>query len=190
MRFGVREILFLVILFGIPLAAYQYVFKPRNAEIRQARTEIEGKLSRLEQLSLTTARINDLDIAIERGREAIDVVEAKLPSAQNVDEVLRQAWKIARRYDLSIQNVEPEKRVPASKYMELPIKVELFGNFDGFYEFLRDLEQLPRLTRIKDLHMKRSDDGNGLMEADFKLSIFYEPDRENSGSKSLARANQ
>jgi len=186
MRLGLRELLFLAVLFGIPLAAYQYVFQPRNEEINQAREEIARKRERLDQLTEATSRIDDLGAAIEEQQEAITIVEAKLPSEQNVDEVLRQAWKIARRHDLTIRTVEPKNRVPALQYMELPIEVKLAGNFDGFYEFLRDLEQLPRLTRIKEMRLKRLDDENGAMEASFVLSIYFEPIDDDS---TLAEAN-
>ena len=186
MRFGIRELLFLIVLFALPVAAYIWVFKPRNQEIEQARVEIQQKQERLDQLNATTARISDLGRAIESGREAIQVVEAKLPPEQNVDEVLKQAWKIARRHNLKIRMVEPDEKVSAMRYMELPISVELEGNFDGFYQFLLDLEQLPRLTRIKQLKMKRHQDLNGAMTAEFSLSIYFEPERGGGGADTFA----
>ena len=41
MRFGFRELIFLVVLLAVPVASWWYVFKPRNTEIAQARMEIE-----------------------------------------------------------------------------------------------------------------------------------------------------
>jgi len=187
MRIGMRELIFIIVLFAIPLGAYQYVFRPRNAEMAQARMEISEKGQRLAELNATTARIKDLGQAITKGEEAINVVEAKLPSEQNVDEVLRQVWKLARRHNLIIKTVEPKKRVPASQYMELPISVELEGNFDGFYEFLRDLEQMPRLTRMKELNMKKRDDEDGSMDASFLLSVYFQPQHK-SNEPSMAGA--
>ncbi|MCH8244120.1 MAG: hypothetical protein IH897_16140, partial [Planctomycetes bacterium] len=43
MRFGIRELIFLVVLLAVPVASWWYVFKPRNAEIQQAHREIEVK---------------------------------------------------------------------------------------------------------------------------------------------------
>jgi len=188
MRIGFRELLFLAVLIAIPVGAFQYVFRPRNAEMSQARSEIEEKQSRLRELDETSAKIQDLGEAIETGREAISIVEAKLPSVQNVDEVLRQVWKIARRHQLVIRKVEPKKRVSAQQYMELPISVELEGNFDGFYEFLSDLEQLPRLTRMKELSIKRLEQNDGSVEAKFMLSIYFQPESANHG-ETLAGAD-
>ena len=36
MRFGIRELIFLVVLLAVPVASWWYVFNPRNAEIQQA----------------------------------------------------------------------------------------------------------------------------------------------------------
>jgi ribosomal protein S27AE len=40
-------------------------------------------------------------------------------------------------------------------YIEQPMKMELYGNFDSYYSFLIDLEQLPRITRIRELELKK-----------------------------------
>ena len=175
MRFGVREVLFMVVLLAVPVAAFWFVFKPRNEDIAMARAEIVAKQQTLNTLSEASMKIEDLGEAIRNGQEAIAVIEAKLPAEQSVDEVLRQASEIAMRHNLHIRTVTPDKKVPASQYMELPIKWELSGNFDGFYEFLLDLEQLPRLTQIRNLNIKRVDQDQGEMTATFTLGIYFQP---------------
>ncbi len=175
MRFGVREVLFILVLLAVPVAAFWFVFKPRNEDIAAAQAEIAAKRQTLERLNEASMKIKNLGEAIERGQEAIEVIEAKLPAEQSVDEVLRQASEIANRHNLRIKSVTPEKKVPASQYMELPIKWELSGNFDGFYEFLLNLEQLPRLTQIRNLNIKRTEQDEGEMTATFTLSIYFQP---------------
>ncbi len=182
LRFGIREIMLLFILLAVPVAAWKFVFQPRNEEIVQARAEISEKQLRLTMLDKATEKIHDLGAAIESGREAIEMIEAKLPAEQNIDQILRQVWKIADRHLLKIRFVEPKKKVPASQYMELPITVDLTGNFDGFYQFLIDLEEMPRLTRLKDLEMERVDSYKGTMDAVFVLSIYFEPYSEQTAS--------
>lgn len=187
MRLGIRELIFLLVLVAVPVAAYLFVFQPRNQEIAQARQEIARKRAKLEELRQATRRIDDLGLAIDDGKAAIERVEAKLPTEQNIDEVLRQVWEIAREQTLNIKSIKPETRVSTSHYHELPIRVQLTGNFDGFYQFLLSVEQLPRLTRIKDLEMERNDGETGDMAADFVLSVYFEP--SGSSSEALAGVN-
>ena len=182
MRFGTREIIFLIVLLAVPAASGFFVFKPRNDDIRQARTEIEEKQAKLDQLSEISARIDDINLAIDRGREAIEELEAKLPSRQHVEEILEQVWQIARRNQLTVKSVKGQKTVDAANYLELPLRVSMEGSFDGFYQFLLELEELERITRIHQLKMERlqaqggdEDVSPGSMKTEFTLSIYFEP---------------
>ena len=50
--------------------------------------------------------------------------------------------------------------------------MELVGNFYSFYSFLIELEQLPRIIKIRELDLKSEADEDGSVMADFVVSIF------------------
>jgi Tfp pilus assembly protein PilO len=64
--------------------------------------------------------------------------------------------------------------------MEQPLDIEITGDFDGFYKFLLDIEQLPRITRLTDLEVVRSDKVDGEMKTKLVLSVYYEGDGSES----------
>jgi type IV pilus assembly protein PilO len=183
MRFGFREAIFLLVLLAVPVVAYFYLFRPENAEIATALEEIEVKQVRLDTLEKITSRIDDLGLAIEEGRESIARLDAKLPDEQDVEGILEQVWQIARSNHLTVKKVKSEKPVPASLYRELPLAMVLEGQFDGFYQFLLELESLPRITRIHEMKLERANtraasSGElppGAMRAEFTLSIYFKP---------------
>ncbi len=183
MQFGSREVIFLIVLLVVPVASYFYVFKPRNHEIRQAQIEVENKQAKLDNLREVTEKIDDIGLAIDQGRAAIQLVEAKLPSARDVEVILEDVWELAASSRLSVKSIKSEKPVPAAGYMEQPLKIAMEGRFDGFYTFLLALESLPRITRIHELKLERktsgrsgdNEDPSGVMKADFVLSIYFEP---------------
>jgi type IV pilus assembly protein PilO len=184
MRLGFREFIFFLVLLAVPVASFFYVFKPRNDEIQQARAERQLKQSRLDALAEVLSKIQDMQLAIEQGRESIELIEAKLPSEQDVESMLEQVWQIAKRNKLAVKSVKSDKAVPAARYMELPLKVAMNGQFDGFYQFLLELENLPRITRIHQLKLERASVKTtsakeelppGSMVAEFTLSIYFEP---------------
>lgn len=185
MRFGLREAIFLLVLLAVPVASWFYVFKPRNTEISQANSEIQMKQAKLEQLRQVTSRIDDLDAAIEEGREKVEQIEAKLPSEQDVEGILQQVWEIAKRNRLVVKSVKSEKPVPAATYMEQPLRVMMEGEFDGFYQYLLELENLPRITRVHQMILERAGGKGpkseqlppGSMKAEYTLSIYFQPSR-------------
>jgi len=189
MKIGLRELFFFAVLLAVPLAAWFFLFKPRNDDITKAKTEIEIKQTNLKKLAEVTSKISDIGLAIEQGRESISLIEAKLPSEQSVDLILEQVWSLAKKNRLVVKSVKSEKAVPAALYMELPLKMQMEGQFDGFYQFMLELENLPRITRIYQLKLERAGSGlatlkkdagvdelpPGSMKTEFILSIYFEP---------------
>ena len=190
MRFGFRELIFLVVLLAVPVASWWYVFRPRNDEIAQAHMEIKIKQIKLDKLREVAKRIDDIGLAIEQGREAVDLIEAKLPNRDQVEDILANVWELAKRNHLSLKSVKSEKPVTATLYMEQPLRVSLTGRFDGFYQFLLEMENLPRITRVPRMKLERimetgrlndADLDTGVMQADFTLSIYFEQPADSEG---------
>ena len=179
---GLREFAFFGVLLAIPIASYFFVFAPRNDEIRDARAEISAKEKRLSELNILSDRIGDLGRDIAQREEDLERLNQKLPDREGVDRILEQVTQLAQKSQLNVRSVKGEKAVPAGLAMELPLKTVIEGNFEGFYQFLLDVESLPRITRvhamkITKLGMGPRDDpkdavGNA-MRAEFTLSIYF-----------------
>ena len=178
MRFGIRQLIFFLLLLGMPVAAYFFVFAPRNVQIAEARAEIQRKQTKLDQLEKATRNIEDLGLEIDKLSEAIDMFEQKLPAEREVEVVLQQIWQMAARHGLTPKSIRTDKPVTLSQYSELPIKIVIIGDFDGFYSFLLDLEKLRRITRTSKMTLTKNKKEEGKMKADFMLSIFYESDEK------------
>jgi len=182
MRFGFRELVLLAVLLALPLSSYWFVFRPQNSEIAQARREIEHKRAMLDKLREVTSRTEDLERANQEVREGIARIEDRLPSDKEVDSIVRQVSALAVEVGLAPPTLKSEKPVPAASYMEQPLLMATSGDFHAFYEFLIRLEQLPRITRMPDVVIKRRDDEDGHMEAEFTLSIYFQQTEESETS--------
>lgn len=175
MRVGIRETLFFLLLLAMPVAAYFFVFEPRNQQIAEARKEIRQKQQKLEQLEAATKNIADLGVEIDRLAQAIDLFEEKLPAEREVEVILKQVWQLAARQRLIPKSIRTDKPITNAQYHEQPILMTIVGDFDGFYQFLLDLEKLQRITRVPQMKLKKDKKSNeGEMVADIVLSIFFE----------------
>ncbi len=177
MNTALRQLLFFVVLLALPIASYFLVFKPQNVEIEKAKKEIDHKQSMLDKLRLATAQSDDLARANDQVKQAIDAIRARLPGTKEMDNVLRQVSGLAAKSSLRVpQFKKSDKVAPAGLAMEQPIDIEITGDFDGFYQFLLELEQLPRIMRIPDFSIVRSDKVDGEMKTKLVLAIYYEGD--------------
>jgi type IV pilus assembly protein PilO len=181
-KFGLRELIFLIVLVAVPAASLFYVFRPHNERIEQQMGEIQRKQSELVQLQGVLDQVDELDRAIEEGRDLIAMIEDKLPTEQNVDEILDQIWQVTVGNGLTVKSVKTDKVEDEGLYRELPLAMVVEGDFDGFYRFLLELENLPRITRIHEMTLERlsqrsgKDQGPaGQMKAEFTLSIYFQP---------------
>ena len=174
MKMPWKEMLFVILLIGMPLGAYFWVFRPANEKLEAQRADIATKTRKLEDLRRALNRIDDLNKEVAQLREAVRFFEDKLPQEHEIHKVLAQISTIAKSQHLETRLFETEDPKPFARYSELPIKVEMYGDFDDYYQFLLDLEQMPRITRIKEMQLK-SKPADGVVAAEFVLSVFFEP---------------
>lgn len=184
MKFTMRELVFVIVLMGIPVGTWWFVFRPLNACDVEVRRQIDVKRSKLEILNRTAGTIEDRQREIGALEEAIAKLEAKLPSKKEIDKVLREIWDLAEKNSLTTKSIRPLR--PNSEnsitggvgpHTEQPISVQLEGDFQGFYGFLQALETRPRIMRIKKLSIEKISDEDfpaGYIQANFVMSIFFE----------------
>lgn len=177
MRFGFRELAFVLLLLGLPVAAYFFVFQPRNTQIAEAREEIRQKQVKLTQLEAATESMPDIPLEIQKLTEAIAMFEQKLPAHHEIHGILDDVDKLAKSSQLQTESFRTEKTSAGAHYSEQPIRMKIRGDFDGLYEFLQQVEQLPRITSTTHLgvtRLKRQELPEGTVEADMVLTIYYE----------------
>ncbi|MBX3322505.1 MAG: type 4a pilus biogenesis protein PilO [Phycisphaeraceae bacterium] len=183
MKLGTREIITFLIVLMIPVVSYLLVFRPQNRDIEASLTEISHKRDILRRLQDETSRNADLLEANRRIAERIKKDEARLPSSQGVDEIVRQVSGLAIESGLAPPTLKSLKPLEASVYWELPLEMTTSGTFRGFYEFLRRLERLPRITRVVQMEIKRG--RTELKEPEitvkFTMSIYFQQGEGNDG---------
>ena len=185
MKFGIREIVFVLVMLGLLGSTNYFVFSKANQKKTAMLAEIRAKQQALGNLQQATAGIDDLNRKIDELQKAITFFESKLPQEKEVDKILKEVWQMAEANQLTTKTIKTMKSERGPSYSEQPIAMSLSGDFNGFYAFLLQLEKLQRITRITDMNLTKISDRDGEMQAGMTLSIFFEPD---NGS-SVAHAN-
>lgn len=180
MRFGIREFVLILILLAVPVSSYWWVFRPVNKELQAAELETRHKQEMLEKLRSETARSADLKRANSEIKKSIDSIESRLPSGKEMDNIIRQVSDLALAVGLPAPTIKSSVPLTAAMYKEQPIKMSIRGDFRAFYEFLLRVEQLPRITRIPEMKVTRDEDSDGVMKADFTLSIYFQDQGANN----------
>jgi type IV pilus assembly protein PilO len=178
MKFGIRELVLVSAMIALLVCSYFFVFAKTNMKRQALRQDIAAKRKALTDLTQATAGIDDLGHKIGELQQAIDFFEKKLPAEREVEDILKEISPMAEANNLIIKTVKPLKTERGPNYSEEPIQITLSGDFDGYYAFLLQLEKMPRLTRVPQMHLEKINEHDGEMTAQMTLSIFFEPDAE------------
>jgi type IV pilus assembly protein PilO len=174
MNGGLRKAVFFVLLLGVAVAGYQYMIKPANKHLFEAKERVHAKLDKLDEFEKATAAAEGLTKQLEQLQEAITFFESKLPPTSEIHKVLKQVTVIAQKQGLKPKTIRTLKKKDNSGYIEQPLKMGLVGNFNSFYSFLLELEKLPRIMKIRELTLEKELKNEGQIKADFIVSIFFQ----------------
>ena len=175
MRFGLREILYLLVLAAVTGGAWHFGIAPVRANTAEFRARADAREATLARLEQAKARYPDFDAEIQRLEAAMSTFAQKLPERKETAAIIRGITEIATANQLVVSTVKPAAQQASAGYVELPIKLEIRGDFDGFYNLIREIEELPRITRMPAMSLERADRGDdGAVSAKLTLSIFFE----------------
>lgn len=169
-----RKVVFFVLLLGVAVVGYQYMIKPANQHLAEVKNRVDEKFAQLAKFQQTSAAAEDLTKQLGQLQEALGVFESRLPPKSQIHEVLEQVTVIAQKEGLHPKTIRTLNDKINSGYVEQPLKMELVGNFSSFYSFLLELENLPRIMKIRELNLEKQANGEGLITADFVVSIFFQ----------------
>ncbi|MEO0511643.1 MAG: type 4a pilus biogenesis protein PilO [Planctomycetota bacterium] len=177
MKVGIREGILLALLLALPLSSYWLVFAPQNEGIERAESDLAEKRAMLDKLSAATQHNESIEAANLEIASAIEKIESRLPSDKEISLVVRQVSDLAVRSGLSqpgIATGEPHAATDGAAYMQQPLTLVLSGDFHGFYRFMLELEQIPRITRVPAFQLMRSRKDDGVMTAELTLMIYFQ----------------
>lgn len=169
-----RKLIFFVALIGLAYISHTRMIRPANAEMANQKTRLLEKQAKLGKLQSAPAAAEELQEQLGRLSQAVTFFESKLPPASEIDTVLQDVTVIAKKNDLTSKMIRTLKTKHNNGYIELPLKMELAGNFKSYYSFLLELEQLDRITKIRELSLNKDDDSQGQIDASFIISIFFQ----------------
>lgn len=176
MKIGLRELVFFAVMLSLLGSTWWFVFKKANERRAALQSDISAKQTALENLRVSTAGIDDTSKKLSELQQAIQFFEGKLPQEKEIDKVVKEIAQIAQANDLVCRSIKTLKATRNPNVSEQPIELIVEGAFPGFYEFLLQLEKLPRITRTTKLEISKIDDRDGATEAKLVLSIFFEPE--------------
>lgn len=139
----------------IIVAFYFLIYSPKQKEING----LNAKISKLDNEILTAeAKVRKIDELREENRklkERLERLKAMLPDEKEVSVLLKQVSDLGLQSGLEILlwKPQPSKVSPSGLYMEIPVSVEMLGNYHNLGIFFSRLSTFKRIVNINDIQL-------------------------------------
>jgi type IV pilus assembly protein PilO len=169
-----QKVAFMVlVLAGIVVMFYYYVFEPKSMEI----AALEGEVGKLDtEIQTLTIKVKHLDELIAASKQLeIELAKKKerLPPEEEAVMLLKQVS------DLGIKLGQPgaKSEDPSKLFVRLPVNVEVTGGYHTAALFFDRINGLPRIVTVSNLKMgmPKTEKGRVVTQTVFDLVAYAAP---------------
>lgn len=145
--------LIIVVLFAVLLIMPAFEERKRlSEEVEKQKNEIQAAQKGAEKLSTLMAEN-------ERLKNKLFELQMQLPEEREVSGLLRQISELGIKSGLQIVSWKPRDKIvhPSKEVYEIPVEVEMRGNYHRFGQFFSNITKLSRVVNISNINMKTGD---------------------------------
>ena len=152
--FEVKTVFALLVSVIVAGAAFYFLVKdklPILEKIEKEEFELRGKY---EAKYLIAANLEAYEEQLERLKLDFQKVVKSLPTNNETPGLLDDITLVGTSSGLTFKGINWQKEIPKEFYTELPIRIEVNGNYHEFGEFLSEVASLPRIVTVHDFEME------------------------------------
>jgi Tfp pilus assembly protein PilO len=147
---------------------------PATTRLTTILARVAQQRSELHAAQLRAATLPDVEQETAELRDRVGRFEQKLPLHQDLPELIGDVTQISRRMSLSKLEWRPEPTFrKTDQFTEVPIDFTFQGDFLGVFNFLSQIEDMQRLTRLRKLDVQAKDGLDGQVEVQLTMNIYF-----------------
>jgi type IV pilus assembly protein PilO len=143
----------------IVVLSFVFLILPDFEERQKLSTLMESQKNEISTAQQKTATLAKLISENERLKKRLAELQLQLPEEREVSGLLKQTSEEGVKSGLDVVLWKPKgKSVHSSKEVyEIPVEVEMRGNYHNFGQFFSNITKLDRIVNISNINMKPSD---------------------------------
>ena len=149
--------LIIVVLFVV------FFIMPAFEERGRLSAEVDKQNKDIETAQKSAAKLSTLLSENERLKGKLFELQMQLPEEKEVSGLLKQVSELGIKSGLQIVSWKPkDKAVHSSKEVyEIPVEVEMRGNYHRFGQFFSNITKLSRIVNISNINIKTAEQKKG-----------------------------
>jgi len=149
----VRLLLFLVVIGIVVGAGYYFDIKDRYVSLAAVENDERALKGQFETKQAKAANLEAYKRQLDEMQETFGTLLRQLPDKTEVAGLLVDVSQTGLAAGLEFELFQPMGEAPKDFYAELPISIQVVGNYHEFGEFVSGLAALPRIVTIHDVQI-------------------------------------
>lgn len=152
----------------------------QNREL-ELRAEFEGKQQKAANLEVLKKQLEDI-------KQTMGELLQKLPSKTQVPDLLQDISQTGLGAGLEFDIFKPGAEQPQEFYVELPIQIQVTGDYHQFGTFISGVAALQRIVTVHDVKIRPAggDKGKLMMQATAKTYRYMDEEEEAAAENAQA----
>jgi Tfp pilus assembly protein PilO len=156
------------------LATFYVVgYRPAIGRLEVLKLQLQSKQRELEQNQNKARNLPILAFEVQQLESQVRVYDRQFPQQPELGQFIKDITQISQQLALGEWKYQPGAPKRWEGFCELPIQMHFRGDFLNVASFLRQVEDLQRMTRIRRLSVKSKDNKAGAVEVDLGMMVYF-----------------
>ena len=155
----------ILVLVLVLLLGYFLVIQDLNVTLEQQKREEVSLLKSYEKKAFEAHNLDQFRAQLAEMEQTFGALLKQLPKDTEVPGLLEDITHTGLGSGLEFENIELRNEIEKEFYAELPINIQVIGDYHGFGSFVSGVASLPRIVTLHDFTVKRPSESNKEMAA-------------------------
>ena len=148
-----RNLIFAGVVVLLSAIFYLLIYLPKNEETIRIANEISSLQSMLASASSQIRKMNEVEVGLKDVEEKFQAALALLPEQREIPSLLKNITITGRDAGLNFLLFSPLPEVIKEFYIEIPVAIEVQGNFNEAVTFFDEVGRMERIVTINEVNM-------------------------------------
>jgi type IV pilus assembly protein PilO len=154
---ALKSLLVTLILIAILILGYFFKVQDIRQQAQQAVAKEAELLQQYQSKAFLAANLEAYRLQMIELDETFGALLEQLPKDTEVPGLLEDTTEVAYGSGLSMKSISLEPEKVSEFYVELPIRIDVTGDYHDFGSFVSGVASLPRIVTLHDYSIKESD---------------------------------
>ena len=176
-----KAVVILFLMGGVIFLGYWFHAKDQLVDLAKAEEKEVGLKVIFETKAKQAVNLEAYEKQLDEMRESFGAMLRQLPNKTEVADLLVDVSQTGLASGLEFQLFQPRAEIPMEFYAELPISIQVIGDYHEFGEFVSGVAALPRIVTVHNVGIDKAG-GSGLLKMILTAKTYRYIDEEEAAN--------